>query len=125
MGACIPLSNDFLQYYLGSWTNNSLRDPANASSDEDAAEQQADLDNMDIDFFDPMAAPTAKLNGPDSANNQHHAYTLTPTSTILSADEYPLFKSTEVGDYSINGPLPRRRATSTPTRRPRITRTSA
>ena len=69
-GACIPLSNDFLQYYLGSCVNNSLRDPANAPTDEDAAEQQADLDNMDIDFFDPMAAPTAKLNGPDSANNQ-------------------------------------------------------
>ena len=40
-----------------------------------------------------MEAPTAKLNGPDSANNQDHAYTLTPTSTILSPDEYPLFKS--------------------------------
>ncbi len=105
VGACIPLSNDFLQYYLGSWSNNSLRDPANAPTDEDAAEQQADLDNMAIDFFDPMEAPTAKLNGPDSANNQHHAYTLTPTSTILSPDEYPLFKSEEVGDYSINGPL--------------------
>ena len=116
MGACIPLSNDFLQYYLGSWTNNSLRDPANAPTDEDAAEQQADLDNMDIDFFDPMAAPTAKLNGPDSANNQDHAYTLTPTSTILSPDEYPLFKSTRSVTTRSTGRWPRRRATTTPTR---------
>ncbi len=93
VGACIPLSNDFLQYYLGSYSNNSLRT------------EKADLDGVTIDFFDPMEAPTATLNGAGSADNQSHAYTLTPTSTVLPADEYPLFKSQEVGDYSINGPL--------------------
>jgi hypothetical protein len=105
VGACIPLSNDFLQYYLGSYGNNTLRDPNSADTDEDAARQQADLDNMTIDFFDPMAAPTAQLNGGDSANNQDHAYTLTPTSTVLPVSEFPQFRSKEVGDYSINGPL--------------------
>jgi Zinc carboxypeptidase/Immune inhibitor A peptidase M6 len=104
-GACIPLSNDFLQYYLGSYGNNALRDPNSADTDEDAQQQQADLDNMTIDFFDPMAAPTAQLNGGDSANNQDYAYTLTPTSTVLPVSEYPQFRSKEVGDYSINGPL--------------------
>ena len=93
VGACIPLSNDFLQYYLGSYGNNSLR------------ATKAELDDVTIDFFDPMAAPTATLNGPDSADNQAHAWVLTPTSTVLPASTYPLFKSSEVGDYSINGPL--------------------
>ena len=92
-GACIPLSNDFLQYYLGSYANNSLRT------------SKAELNGVTIDFFDPMEAPTATLNGAGSADNQGHAYTLTPTSTVLSPDEYPLFRSKEVGDYSINGPL--------------------
>jgi len=93
VGACIPLSNDFLQYYLGSYANNALRST------------KAELDGVTIDFFDPMKAPTATLNGGDSADNQDFAWTLTPTSTVLPENEFPQFKSSEVGDYSINGPL--------------------
>ena len=52
-----------------------------------------------------MAAPTAQLNGADSAGNQDYLWTLTPTSTVLPVDEYPLFRSSEVGNYSIKGPL--------------------
>ena len=107
VGACIPLSNDFLQYYLGSWVEQLAARPGERSdSDEDAAEQQADLDNMDIDFFDPMEAPTAKLNGaglgeqpaPRLTRSRRRARSCRRTSTRCSSPRRSV-------TTPINGPL--------------------
>jgi hypothetical protein len=91
---CIPLSNDFLQYYLGSFSNNVLR------------QSKEELDGVTITFpNNPFGPRTVTMNGGDSADNQDYAYTLTPTSTILPADVYPQFASKGISRYSIPGPL--------------------
>jgi hypothetical protein len=98
LGACIPLSNDFLQYYLGAWQSNTL-----AEADK---EGKAKMDGMQASFGpSPFGPLTVSFNGAESADNQDYAYTLSPTSTVLPPDEYPLFRSEGIGGYSLPGPL--------------------
>ncbi len=107
VGACIPLSNDFLQYYLGSCGNNTLRDPANGA-DEDEVAASAGRDRQHVDRRSPIRwrRPPRKLNGADSAGNQDYPYTLTPTSTVLPAGRVPAVQvRARSATTAINGPL--------------------
>ena len=93
-GACIPLSNDFLQYYLGAYQNNVY------------ATSKEQLTGNGVTFgAAPFAPLSLSLNGGDSADNQSAAYSLTPTSSILPAAEYPQFRSEAVASYGRPGPL--------------------
>ena len=53
----------------------------------------------------PFAPKTIAFNGPGSADNQDAAYSMSPTSSVLPPDEYPLFRSEGIAEYSENGPL--------------------
>ena len=53
----------------------------------------------------PFAPETVAFNGPGSADNQDFAYSMYPTSSVLPPDEYPLFRSEGIAEYSENGPL--------------------
>ncbi|MGI8779531.1 MAG: M14 family zinc carboxypeptidase [Solirubrobacteraceae bacterium] len=92
--ACIPLSDDFLQYYLGSYKNNAY------------ATSKAQLDGLGVSFTgDPFGPLGVTLNGAGSADNQDAAYSLTPTSSVLPVAEYPQFASQSIAGYSKPGPL--------------------
>jgi zinc carboxypeptidase len=101
-GKCQPLSNDFLQYWLGSYVRS------------DAGGLQEDGSTFPIvGTGDPFAPPfTTTLNGPDSAGNQAGepvfigTGTHLVTSSILKPDTYPQFASREVADWQIPGEKP-------------------
>jgi len=94
---CIPMSNDFLQYYLGVGQANTL-------VDDDKAAMDANTASFGPSPFGPL---TVGFNGPQSADNQNYAYTLTPTNTLpgMSPEEYPMFNSEGVGKFALKGPL--------------------
>jgi hypothetical protein len=79
---CIPLSNDFLQYYLGAYQHLDL-----ASSKQEASAVPLSLAGG------PFGTGSFTLDGGDSADNQQHAYTMLTTSSVLPRGEYPLFTS--------------------------------
>ena len=100
-GKCQPLSNDFAQYYLGSYVRadgGGLDENGNAL---------------------PVTGLTAPLDGwsatldsdTDSANN-HHAFagietgTHLVTSSILDPDVYPQFASEQAADWTTTGDKP-------------------
>jgi hypothetical protein len=83
---CKDLSNDFLQYWLGSYTRAD-----NGGFAEDGSLRRF------IGVGDPLAGFTGSLDGADSANNQA-AGGLGPathliTSSVLSPDTHPDFAS--------------------------------
>jgi len=79
---CALLSNDFLQYYLGAYLHI------------DAANSTEDASLLGIQGAGGAFGTTSfSLNGPDSAANQTHVYSMVPTSDILPASQYPLFSS--------------------------------
>lgn len=78
---CIPLSDDFLQYWLGAYIH------IDAAADKDGASAlplHAPVPFGDRDF---------SLNGGDSADNQAHAYTMVTTSSVLPVAQFPQFQS--------------------------------
>jgi hypothetical protein len=80
---CVPLSNDFLQYYLGAYLHiDAVNDKETASASR-------------LRFGDlPFA-----LNGADSADNQEHVYSMVTTSSILPPAQFPLFRSEPVAAF--------------------------
>jgi hypothetical protein len=79
---CVPLSNDFLQYWLGAYLHiDAAHDKAEASA---LPMQQAGGEFGSTSFT---------LNGGDSADNQEHVYSMVTTSSILDPSTYPLFAS--------------------------------
>ncbi len=76
---CIPLSNDFLQYWLGAYTH--------ITTPNDPAATELALTG------DPYGTTTFGLNGADSAANQQDVATALVTSSVLPEDEYPQFAS--------------------------------
>ena len=100
-GKCQPLSNDFAQYYLGSYVR---ADGGGLDENGDAL---------------PVTGLTAPLDGwsatldsdTDSANN-HHAFagvetgTHLVTSSILDPDVYPQFASEQAADWATTGDKP-------------------
>ena len=100
-GKCQPLSNDFAQYYLGSYVRS---DGGGLDNDGNAL---------------PVTGLTAPLDGwsatldsdTDSANN-HHAFagvetgTHLVTSSILEPETYPQFASDQAADWQSGGEKP-------------------
>jgi hypothetical protein len=97
---CKPLSNDFLQYYLGSY----VRSDGGGLTDDGGAYPLLGL-------ADPFGGWTATLNGTDSAQNNVavagvETGTHLVTSSILKPDRFPQFASWEVADWNIPGDKP-------------------
>jgi len=79
--SCIPLSDDFLQYWLGAYIHI------------DAAAAKEDASALAVRAPAPSAAVGFGLNGPDSADNQEHTYSMVSTSSILNPAQFPQFQS--------------------------------
>ena len=99
-GKCQPLSNDFAQYYLGSY----VRADAGGLADDGSVFPVTGL-TAPLDGF------AATLNGPDSAQNhssEAHLETGTHlvTSSILDPAIYPQFASEQAADWVIEGDKP-------------------
>jgi hypothetical protein len=79
---CLPLFNDFLQYYLGaySYVDNGGSGPNGAPYPVKGA----------AGAFDGFAST---LNGGDSANNQNHTASFLTTSSFLPKAQFPQFAS--------------------------------
>jgi hypothetical protein len=79
---CQPLSDDFLQYYLGAYIYN----------DEAGATPNGKIyDILGID--EPYADGLEWSIGTPSAGNQDHSASFIPTSTLLPTDQFPQFES--------------------------------
>ncbi len=102
-GKCQPLSNDFAQYYLGSY----VRSDGGGLADDQSVFPVNGL-------VDPLSGWTATLNDPgQSAGN--HSFPAVPgittgthlvTSSILPAATYPQFASEQAADWVIAGDKP-------------------
>jgi Zinc carboxypeptidase len=84
---CQPLSDDFLQYYLGAYLYN---DEAGTT----ATGKLYDVTGADT----PFESLTWSFGGP-SANNQDHSASFIATSGILPASQYPQFTSWASAKY--------------------------
>jgi Zinc carboxypeptidase len=95
-GKCQPLSNDFLQYYLGSYVRS---DAGGLNPDGGVFPVQGNSD--------PLDGLTLNLNGPDSAGNQEGEGLGTAnhvvTSSILDPATYPQFTSDQAADWLLPG----------------------
>ncbi len=78
---CVPLSNDFLQYWLGAYIHI------------DAAADKASASALPLGLHLPEGVIGFGLNGAGSADNQEHVYTMVTTSSILPAAQFPQFSS--------------------------------
>ena len=80
---CLPLANDFLQYWLGAY--NYVSD-GGTSTDGDPFPVSGGAG--EFDGFE------GTFNGGDSADNQAHTGSLVTTSSVLPEAEFPQFAST-------------------------------
>jgi Zinc carboxypeptidase len=98
-GKCLPLSNDFLQYYLGSY----LRSDGGGLNPDGGVFPVGGTN-------DPLAGLNLELNGADSAGNQEGEGIGTGnnlvTSSILDPATYPQFASEEAADWVLPGGAP-------------------
>jgi Zinc carboxypeptidase/Immune inhibitor A peptidase M6 len=100
---CQPLSNDFLQYYLGSY----VRSDAGGLDSDPNGSGVFDVGGLAGGPFDGL---TLGLNGPDSAGNQggdglgtsNHLV----TSSVLDPETYPQFASDDAADWVLPGGAP-------------------
>jgi hypothetical protein len=87
---CIPLSNDFLQYYLGAYVHLDA-----AASKEDASALPLRLAGGPFGTTAFTLNSRDPANSGDSADNQGHTYSMVTTSSILPKSTYPQFASDE------------------------------
>ncbi len=93
---CLPLFNDFQQYWLGAYTYNV----------------GAGLDGTDGEPFDlfgsnpPYEGTEYSFEGGDGVNNQDAAVSFLPTSDFLPPEEFPQFESSAVLDWARPGAAP-------------------
>ncbi len=80
---CLPLANDFLQYWLGAY--NYVSD---GGTDGEGAPYPVNGEAGVFDGFD------GTFNGGDSADNQSHTAAIVTTSTVLPVADFPQFAST-------------------------------
>ncbi|MPZ97021.1 MAG: zinc carboxypeptidase [Propionibacteriales bacterium] len=80
---CLPLFNDFMQYWLGAYQYVD-------GGGHNAAGETYPLAGTAGGPFDGFAA---LLNGGDSADNQDHSAAFVSTSSYLPAEEFPQFSS--------------------------------
>ena len=98
-GACIPLSNDFLQYWLGAYQYSHV-----AGTPFDAPDKPAASALQLLGAGGPFGSTAFALNGADSADNQEHVYSMLTTSSILPEAAFPLFASEAA--VKVPGPSP-------------------
>ena len=91
---CLPLANDFLQYWLGAYTYVS-----DAGTGEDGPYPLAG----NAGTFDGFAG---LLNADGSAQNQNHTASFLTTSGFLPPEEFPQFASSTVADWIRPGGAP-------------------
>ena len=89
---CQPLSDDFLQYYLGAYIYN-----------DDAGTDPGGDPYPVTGVQDPFAGLDWMLNGPRSAKNQIHTASLLTTSSLLPESEYPQFASDAPAEWDSAG----------------------
>ncbi len=89
---CLPVLNDFQQYWLGAYVNVD-----NGGSDDNG------LPFSLLGAEAPYAGFTGDLNTAGSAGNQDHTGLLLSTSSFLPPDQFPLFASTAPLDWDIPG----------------------
>jgi Immune inhibitor A peptidase M6 len=96
-GKCSPLSNDFLQYYLGSYVR----------SDGGGLNPEGGVFGVLGSPESPLNEFEATLNGPDSAGNQEGGgfgtSTHLVTSSVLPEDTHPQFASSQAADWALEG----------------------
>ncbi|MDQ7909233.1 M14 family zinc carboxypeptidase [Phytohabitans sp. ZYX-F-186] len=92
--ACLPLLNDFPQYWLGAHTYVSGGGTA------------GDGAHYPVEGTGPLAGWDGALNAEGSAGNQTHTASFLPTSSFLPADEFPQFTSEIAGDWMRPGAAP-------------------
>ncbi|HWH01179.1 MAG TPA: M14 family zinc carboxypeptidase [Pilimelia sp.] len=92
---CLPLGNDFLQYYLGAYTyvGGAGSDPAGVPYPVKGADGA-------------FAGFAGTLNAPGSANNQDHTASFLPTSSFLPVAQFPQFASSAPVDWGRPGAAP-------------------
>ncbi|MGH2653334.1 MAG: M14 family zinc carboxypeptidase [Actinomycetota bacterium] len=89
---CDPLSDDFLQYYLGAFLYQDEAGTAEDGSILDVVGTQ-----------EPYEGTSWGFNGPDSGDNQIHSAGFLTTSSILDPQEYPQFDSHAPAEWDIGG----------------------
>ena len=93
---CLPILNDFQQYWLGAYVNVS-----------DGGTDFTDPDNPEpyqlIGVEDEFTGFTGDLNAAGSAQNQDHTALLLTTSSFLPPDQFPQFASAAPVDWDIPG----------------------
>ena len=90
---CLPILNDFQQYWLGAYVNIS-----DGGTDPSTGEPYRLLG-----VEDEFAGFTGDLNAAGSAANQDHTALLLTTSSFLPPDEFPQFASAAPVDWAIPG----------------------
>jgi hypothetical protein len=89
---CQPLSDDFLQYYLGAYFYN------------DGAGTDSKGNTFDVlGSGNPFTGLTWTFGGGSSAGNQDHSASFIATSGILPTSTYPQFASTASAKYARPG----------------------
>jgi hypothetical protein len=89
---CLPVLNDFQQYWLGAYVNIS-------DGGTDDTGEPFGL----VGVEPPFDAFTGDLNAPGSAENQDHTALLLTTSSFLPPDEFPQFASNAPLGWDIPG----------------------
>ncbi|MCA2214823.1 M14 family metallopeptidase [Jidongwangia harbinensis] len=91
---CLPLFNDFQQYWLGAYSYIS-----DGGTGESGPFPLIGREGRFEGF-------TGTLNGPGSAGNQNHTAAFLSTSSYLPADEFPQFASQAPVDWQQGGAAP-------------------
>ncbi|GAA4696723.1 zinc carboxypeptidase [Phytohabitans rumicis] len=91
---CLPLVNDFQQYYLGAHTYVS------------GGGTGPDGSHYPIAGTGELTGWTGTLNAAGSANNQNHTASFLPTSSFLPPAQFPQFRSEIAGDWQRPGAAP-------------------
>ncbi|HET9422668.1 MAG TPA: M14 family zinc carboxypeptidase [Nocardioides sp.] len=79
---CLPLANDFQQYWLGAYNNVSDGGTSSTGDPFPVSGVAGEFDGF-----------AGTFNGGDSANNQAHTGSLVSTSSVLPEAEFPQFAS--------------------------------
>jgi zinc carboxypeptidase/immune inhibitor InhA-like protein len=100
-GKCQPLSNDFAQYYLGSFIRS------------DGGGLDSDGNVFPVTGINaPLDGWNATMNSPEESANNHGAFagietgTHLVTSSVLDPATYPQFRSEQAADWALPGGAP-------------------
>ena len=89
---CLPVLNDFQQYWLGAYVN----------VDDGGTDETGEPFRL-VGAEEEFAGFTGDLNADGSAQNQDHTAQLLTTSSFLPAEDFPQFASSAPLDWDIPG----------------------